>query len=101
MAKALGRCPGPGRPGRRNILHLAPLQYHLDDAHGVEEPQGMFGDTLSLDLSVVTVEPPHLKNLALAIERAHLSVAGFVDRALCRRPLRACGGREVAGRQPW
>jgi cell division protein FtsA len=38
----------------------------------------MFGETLSLDLSVVTVEPPHLKNLALAVERAHLSVAGFV-----------------------
>jgi cell division protein FtsA len=65
-------------PGRRNIMHLAPLQYHLDDAHGVKDPQGMFGETLSLDLAVVTVEPPHLKNLALAVERAHLSVAGFV-----------------------
>jgi cell division protein FtsA len=38
----------------------------------------MFGETLSLDLGVVTVEPPHLKNLGLAVERAHLSIAGFV-----------------------
>lgn len=65
-------------PGRRAILHLAPLQYHLDDARGVGEPEGMFGETLSLDLGVVTVEQPHLRNLALAVERAHLSVAGFV-----------------------
>ena len=45
---------------------------------GIKDPHGMFGETLSLDLGVVTVEPPHLKNLALAVERAHLSVAGFV-----------------------
>ncbi len=65
-------------PGRRSILHLAPLQYDLDDAKGVQDPAGMFGASLSLELGVVTVEAPHLKNLALAVERAHLSIAGFV-----------------------
>ena len=65
-------------PGRRTILHLSPLQYHLDDARGINEPEGMFGEMLSLDLGVVTVEAPHLKNLALAVERAHLTIAGFV-----------------------
>jgi cell division protein FtsA len=65
-------------PGRRSILHLAPVQYHLDDAKGVKEPLGMFGETIGLDLGVVTVEAPHLRNLTLAVERAHLAVAGFV-----------------------
>ncbi len=65
-------------PGRRSILHLAPVQYHLDDAKGVKEPLGMYGETLSLELGVVTVETPHLRNLTLAIERAHLAIAGFV-----------------------
>ncbi len=65
-------------PGRRSILHLAPVHYHLDDAKGIADPLGMFGETLGLDLSVVTVEAPHLRNLTLAIERAHLSIAGFV-----------------------
>ncbi len=65
-------------PGRRSILHLSPLQYHLDDARGIKDPTGMFGEQLSLDLGVVTVETPHLRNLTLAIERAHLAVAGFV-----------------------
>lgn len=76
--KALDAALAQVDPGRRNILHLAPLQYHLDDARGIKDPHGMFGETLSLDLSVVTVEPPHLKNLAMAVERAHLSVAGYV-----------------------
>ena len=65
-------------PGRRTILHLAPVQYHLDEAKGVKSPLGMFGETLGLDLGVVTVETPHLRNLTLAVEHAHLSVAGFV-----------------------
>ena len=65
-------------PGRRSILHLSPLQYHLDDAKGIKDPSGMYGENLSLDLGVVTVEQAHLKNLGLAVERAHLSVAGFV-----------------------
>ncbi|MFN4142049.1 cell division protein FtsA [Aestuariivirga sp.] len=65
-------------PGRRTILHLSPLYYHLDEARGIADPNGMFGESLSLDLSVVTVEQPHLKNLALAVERAHLAIAGFV-----------------------
>ena len=65
-------------PGRRTILHLAPVQYHLDDARGVKDPSGMYGENLGLDLGVVTAETPHLQNLTLAVERAHLSVAGFV-----------------------
>ena len=64
--------------GRRSIMHITPLQYHLDDASGIKDPTGLFGDNLALDLSVVTVEAPHLRNLVMAVERAHLSVAGFV-----------------------
>ena len=65
-------------PGRRSILHLSPAHYQLDDAKGVKAPLGMYGATLGLELGVVTVEPAHLQNLSLAIERAHLTAAGFV-----------------------
>jgi cell division protein FtsA len=66
------------KPGRRTILHLAPIQYQLDDAKGISAPLGMHGDSLSIDLGVVTVETAHLRNLSLAIERAHLGVLGYV-----------------------
>ena len=65
-------------PGRRSILHLAPVQYQLDEARGVRDPLGMYGETLGLELGVVTVETAHLRNLTLAVEHAHLSVADFV-----------------------
>jgi len=78
MDRALDDALAQVDPGRRSILHLAPLQYNLDDARGIKDPSGMFGESLSLELGVVTVEQAHLKNLGLAVERAHLSVAGFV-----------------------
>ena len=78
MERALSAALTSVDPGRRSILHLSPLQYQLDDAKGVKAPIGLFGETLGMDLSVVTVEPAHLQNLALAIDRAHLGIAGFV-----------------------
>jgi len=78
MDRALDAALDQVDPGRRRLMHITPLQYHLDDASGIKDPTGLFGDNLALDLSVVTVEGPHIKNLIMAVERAHLSVAGFV-----------------------
>ncbi len=65
-------------PSRRTVLHLAPIQYHIDDANGIVAPLGMHGERLRVDLGVVTADSANLRNLALAIERAHLSVKGYV-----------------------
>jgi cell division protein FtsA len=78
MSEVLNAALASVDPGRRSILHISPCQYHLDDARGIPDPTGLFGDRLTLDLGVVTVEAPNLKNLAMAVERAHLGVAGFV-----------------------
>ncbi len=65
------------QPGRRT-LHTALAQFHLGDARGVMEPVGMFGTTLTAEVNVVSAEPAALRNLALVIERCHLSVADYV-----------------------
>jgi cell division protein FtsA len=74
VARALASCD----PGRRVLLHATPVRFGIDDAKGVERPEGMFGETLSVDLNVVTVERGALRNLTLAIERCHLKVGAFV-----------------------
>ena len=63
---------------RRTVLHVAPIQYQLDDVKGISAPLGMHGENLSVELGVVSADSAHLRNLALAIERAHLSVTGYV-----------------------
>ncbi|MGH7186569.1 MAG: cell division protein FtsA, partial [Pseudomonadota bacterium] len=65
-------------PGNRIVLHATPVRFHVDDAQGVRQPLGMFGETLSADLNVVTMEPGALMNLGLAIGRCHLDVRGYV-----------------------
>ncbi len=74
MAAALAKV----ETGHRGILHVTPVQYQLDDARGIKSPLGMHGASLSLDLGVVMVEPAHMQNLGMAVERAHLAVAGYV-----------------------
>ena len=63
---------------RRSVLHLAPIAFDLDGASGKTAPLGMHGENLAVNLGVVTVEAAHIRNLSLAIERAHLRVAGHV-----------------------
>lgn len=65
------------QPGRRT-LHTAQAQFHLDDARGITAPLGMFGKRLTAEVNVVSAEPASLRNLALVIERCHLSVADYV-----------------------
>jgi len=78
LERVLGEVLNQVDPGRRKVLHLSPFQYHLDEARGIKEPLGMYGEQIGLDLGVVTVEPSHLNNLSLAISRAHLNTAGYV-----------------------
>ncbi|MBL8908964.1 MAG: cell division protein FtsA [Rhizobiales bacterium] len=78
LAAAMRQALETVRPGRRTVLHVAPVQYQLDDAKGLKSPVGMFGEMLGVELNVVTCEAAHMRNLALAVERCHLSVAGTV-----------------------
>ncbi len=64
--------------GRRVIVHSTPLQFGLDEARGIADPLGMFGERLWAEVNLLTLEQGMLRNLALVVERCHLSVAGFV-----------------------
>ena len=64
-------------PGKRIVLHATPIRYDLDEAKGIREPIAMYGDRLGVELSAVTVESGPARNLALAVERCHLSIAGL------------------------
>ncbi len=63
---------------QRIILHTTATGYSLDDARGIANPEGMFGDRLAVDLNVLSVDCGPMRNLALVIERCHLDISGFV-----------------------
>lgn len=65
------------RPDGRDVLHGIPVNYSVDDARGVRDPRGMFGDKLGLDIHMVSARRNPLRNLMLCVERCHLGIAGM------------------------
>jgi cell division protein FtsA len=62
----------------RALVHSLPTGYALDGARGISEPRGMLGETLSVDMHIVTADAAPIRNLELAVNRCHLSVETMV-----------------------
>ena len=62
----------------RGVLHSLPTGFSLDGEKGIGDPISMFGDTLGVDMHVLTAERSAIKNIELCVNRAHLSVEGMV-----------------------
>ena len=62
----------------RSVLHSVPTGYALDSARGIRDPNGMVGETLGVDMHVVTGDTAVARNIMLAIERCHLTVEAMV-----------------------
>jgi len=58
----------------REIVHSLAVGFSLDGERGVRDPRGMVGETLGVDMHVLTGDHAPLRNLELCINRAHLSV---------------------------
>jgi cell division protein FtsA len=76
--EAIGQAMRQVKSQDRVILHASPVDYEVDGAKGIGDPRGMYGSRVGVDVNAVMVEPGAMANLALVIERCHLSVAGFV-----------------------
>ena len=62
----------------RAILHALPVGYTLDGAPGIQEPKGMVGDQLEVDLHIAACDPLAAHNLMIAVERGHIQVEALV-----------------------
>ncbi len=62
----------------RAVLHAMPIGYTLDGRKGVRDPRGLVGDSLGVDVAVVSAETLAMRNLELVLNRCHLQVEAFV-----------------------
>lgn len=65
------------RDGRR-LVHMNRINWHLDGQPAIREPRGMRGALLEADLHAVTADETPLRNLLIAVERAHVDVTSIV-----------------------
>jgi len=62
----------------REVVHALPVAFSLDAERGVRDPSGMVGETLGVDMHVLTGDAAPLRNLELCVNRSHLSVERMV-----------------------
>lgn len=65
-------------PLNREIVHIVPKSYRLDDQENIKDPLGMKGVRLELDALVIEVSSPHIKNLTKCIEQAGVEATDLI-----------------------
>jgi cell division protein FtsA len=74
-------------PMDREILHILPQEFTVDDQKGIKDPSGMAGIRLEVDVHIVTGAVSSAQNLVKAIQQA-----GYQVRDLVLEPLASSYG---------
>src|SRR5690606_17443289 len=69
-------------PSNRQIIHLIPRHYTIDDHEGVRQPLGMHGYRLEIEAHIVTGASSALQNLRHCTETVGISAEEMVLNAL-------------------
>lgn len=62
----------------RAIIHALPIGYALDGQKDISDPIGMVGETLGVDVAVISAENLAMRNLELALNRCHLQAEALM-----------------------
>lgn len=65
-------------PGDREVIHVLPREFKVDDQDGILDPIGMSGVRLESSVHIVTAGRTAIQNLIKCTEHANLRVAGLV-----------------------
>jgi cell division protein FtsA len=62
----------------REIIHIIPQEFVVDDEEGIEDPHGMMGTRLEVNVHIVTSSVTAAQNIVTAVHRSGLEVADTV-----------------------
>ncbi|MEO5656783.1 MAG: cell division protein FtsA [Nitrospiria bacterium] len=65
-------------PMDREILHVLPRGFAVDDQEGIKDPIGMFGTRLEVEVHIITGAVTSAKNIIRSINRAGLEVVDLI-----------------------
>jgi len=81
VARVLAACDVPEYGAGREVMHAQPVNFALDNRSGLNDPRGQLGQTLSVDMHMLTVDGDAVQNLAHCIKRCDLELAGIASSA--------------------
>ena len=82
IKQAIERAKAINLPLDRQILHILPQEFIIDDQGGLREPAGMMGSKLEVKVHVVTASTSATQNVVTALNRAGIHVDDTVYEAL-------------------
>lgn len=82
IARALDAAQAIPVPHNRQILHLLPRTYTIDNQDNVRSPLGMHGFRLEVEAHIVTAATPAIQNLSKCADTVGLSVEEYVLNSL-------------------
>ena len=62
----------------REIIHIIPQEFVVDDEDGIEDPRGMVGTRLEVNVHIITSSVTAAQNIVTAVHRSGLEVADTV-----------------------
>lgn len=84
IRRAIQRAQKQEHADGQTLVHAIAAGYAIDGHRGIEEPRGMAGQRLRVDMNIVSAESAALTNIARCVERTHLDIE-----ALCVPPYAA------------
>ncbi|MCX6763598.1 MAG: cell division protein FtsA [Candidatus Moranbacteria bacterium] len=65
-------------PPNKEIIHIIPRSYSLDDQKEIKDPLGMNGVRLEVDAMIIEGSTPFIKNLGKCFEQSKIDVEEFI-----------------------
>ncbi|PIP28595.1 MAG: cell division protein FtsA [Candidatus Moranbacteria bacterium CG23_combo_of_CG06-09_8_20_14_all_35_22] len=78
IERVIGAAQAISIPANREIIHIIPRNYSLDDQKEIKDPLGMNGVRLEVDALIIEGATPYIKNLSKCFDQAKIEVENFV-----------------------
>jgi len=76
--RVIGAAQAISVPPNKEILHIIPKDYSLDDQKDIKDPLGMNGVRLEVDAMIIEGSSPFIRNLTKCVEQAGISMDSLV-----------------------
>ncbi len=84
VRRALAKAQLKAQRDDREIVHTIPVDYVIDGHRGIQNPYGMSGQVMDIDIHMIDADFSHLKHISQCTEQNHLDIV-----SLCSTPYAA------------
>lgn len=81
IRRALAKAQEEEMSENQELIHTIPVGYRVDGHDGINEPRGLYGHDMYVDIHLVGADVGALRNMATCIERSHLDISALCNSA--------------------